>query len=348
VSDAPAASRTIAVGEAEDIRLDPPADADRAGPSPAVGWWDTVRSATVVSLGRPRVRVLALLAFLARGGIVALALPIVVLPGPIGIGIWVGPTAVTAAGPTPRLVIAVIVLVTVAAAVTIAAFALAAAAEVALHQATAAPDPDDPEAGLAPVPPGGRGAHGTIRVALVRLILVLPVLVAAGLAIPPLAAAGYQELTFPSDVGVPLAVRIVGDAPFAVAAVVLTWLAAEIIGGLATRRVVLFGASTSGAVAGALGDVLRRPGSLALSFVASGAVSVLLLVPAIVAALAAAERAQAALGGTPGSLEALAAALLLTAIFAGTVVLAAGAAGWRAALWTAHVLGAAGIRPAGA
>ena len=341
------APRTIAVGEAEIIELDPPGEADAAAGPPVVGWWGTVRSATVVSLGRPRVRALALVAFLARGGVFALLLPISALPSPIGIGIWIGPTSVTAAGPTARFVVALVTSVAAATVVTIAAFVLAAAAEVALYRATAAPDPDEPEAGVAVAGPGDRGARATIRTALVRLALLVPVVVAIWLAIPPLVEAGYHELTFPSSVAVPLVVRIVGAAPLAVATVLLTWLAAEIIGGLATRHVALFGAGVAGAIGAAFVDAGRWPGALAASAVASGAVSVVMFVPAAVAGLAAADRAQVALAGGAGMLEAVAAAFLVTAVFAGTVVLAAGAAAWRAALWTAYVLRVAGIRPPG-
>jgi hypothetical protein len=347
VSEAPATAGAITVGNSGAAGPYPSAGSGRARPAPPVGWGGTVRSATVVALGRGRVRALALVAFLARGGIVALALPIVVLPSPIGVGIWVGPTSVTAAGPTARLVIAGAVVIAAAVAVAILAFFIAAAAEVALHQATAAPDPEDPEAGLAPVPPGGRGVSGTIRVAVVRLVLVIPVVVAVGLAIPALADAGYRELTFPSDVAVPLAVRITTAAPLAVVGVVVTWLAAEVVGGLAARRIVLFGAGSPDAIGGAIADLGRWPGAAARSLVASAGVSVLVFVPAVVAAAAAADRVQAVLAAEAGSLESVGAALLISAVFAGTVVLAAGAAAWRAALWTAQVLRAAGIRPPG-
>ena len=60
--------------------------------------------ASMVALSRPRLWVFALLAFLARGGLVALVVPMLVLPTFVGISNTVGPTSVTAAGPTPRLV----------------------------------------------------------------------------------------------------------------------------------------------------------------------------------------------------------------------------------------------------
>ena len=314
---------------------------------PAAGWGAAVRSATVVAFGRAPVRILALLVFLARGGIVALALPLLVLPSPIGVGVWVGPTSVTAAGPTLRFVALVVAVVAAAAIILVAAFVLAAAAEVALHQATAAPDPDEPEAGIAPVPSGGRGWSGTFRVAIVRLALLVPVLFAVGLAVPSIAAAGYQELNLPSDVGVPLIVRIAGAVPLAIALIGVAWLLGEIVGGLAARRIVLFGASAPTAMAAAVLHLIHRPGAAVLSLLATGIVSLLVLVPAGVAAVAAADRAQALLAGDAGAPGVFGATLLVTAVFAGTINLAAGAAAWRAALWTAEALRAAGIRPPG-
>jgi hypothetical protein len=328
-------------------RREPREGSDRARPVPAAGWGAAVRSATVAAFGRAPVRILALLAFLARGGIVALVLPLLVLPSPIGVGVWVGPTSVTAAGPTLRFVALVMAVVAAAAIILVAAFVLAAAAEVALHQATAAPDPDEPDAGIAPVPPGGRGWSGTFRVATVRLALLVPVLFAVGLAAPSIAAAGYQELTLPSDVGTPLIVRIAGTVPLAIAVIGVTWLLGEIVGGLAARRIVLFGASAPAAVAAAVLHLVRRPGTAVLSLLATGIVSLLVLVPAVVAAVAAADRAQTLLAGDAGAPGVIGATLLVTAVFAGTIVLAAGAAAWRAALWTAEVLRAAGVRPPG-
>ncbi len=359
MTGAPRAPRTIVLGEAEITDLDPSGGAgsseaagrswavDPTARAPAVGWWAAIHAAIVVSFGRPRVRALALLAFLGRGGIVALGLPIVVLPGPIGIGIWVGPTSVTAAGPTPRLVAAIVVAVVAAAVVVIVAFTIAAAAEVALHQAVAAPDPDEPEAGIATVPPAGRGARATFRVLLVRLVLLVPVIGAVGLAIPLLVEAGYRELTLPSNVAVPLAVRIIQGAPVAGISIVATWLTAEVVGGLAGRHVVLFGAGVLQAVGMAFVDVVRRPGSMVIAIVASGVVSAALFVPAEVAAFAVWDRAQTVLSGEPRAVDAVLAGLAVTATFAGTVVLAAWAAAFRAALWTAQVLRLAGIRPPG-
>ena len=54
----------------------------------------TLITALLVTLARPSTWVLALAAFLVRGGILVLCLPIVILPTPVGIANLVGPTLV--------------------------------------------------------------------------------------------------------------------------------------------------------------------------------------------------------------------------------------------------------------
>lgn len=82
------------------------------GPRPArpgwfgwFGWFGGVRVAGRAVADRPGIWLLALLGFFARGGLVLLLLPILVLPSPIGAASVVGLRAVTiAAQPTPWLV----------------------------------------------------------------------------------------------------------------------------------------------------------------------------------------------------------------------------------------------------
>ena len=105
-----------------------------------------------MTVRRPRLWVYALVAFLARGGIVVLALPIVVAPTFIGLANFVGPASVSAGGPGPRLIALIVAGVAAAAVLVVVGTCVAAAAEVALHRATAA----TPEASA--VVASGRGA----------------------------------------------------------------------------------------------------------------------------------------------------------------------------------------------
>ncbi|HYN48246.1 MAG TPA: hypothetical protein VER83_05220, partial [Candidatus Nanopelagicales bacterium] len=78
-----------------------------AGPPPAVPaipWRRGFVAATALTVRRPRLWVFGLVAFLARGGLAALTLPIVVVPTFVGLANFVGPASVSAEGPGPRLV----------------------------------------------------------------------------------------------------------------------------------------------------------------------------------------------------------------------------------------------------
>ena len=115
----------------------------RPAPRRAIGWPRAMAAATRLAVVRPRPWAFALLAFLARGGLVALVIPMLVLPSFVGLSNTVGPTSVTAAGPTPRLIAMIATWLAMALAAIVAGTLVASAAEVALYRAT-------PAGGLAP------------------------------------------------------------------------------------------------------------------------------------------------------------------------------------------------------
>jgi hypothetical protein len=314
-----------------------------------------------MTMHRPSLWVYALVAFLARGGIVILALPIVVAPTFIGLANFVGPASVSAGGPGPRLVALIVAGLAATTVLVIVGACIAAAAEVALHRATAA----TPEAravgatGLgsaavfaeAAAPPGARaprpgprdaGDAGTVRAiaraAGVRLVLLVPVAIVAAVAIPAWVGVAYRELTVPSDVAAPLAARVLAGAPAASVAVLAAWLAAEIVGGFAVRRAVLLGSSMVRALAGGLGDPFRAPLATALTVaMALGATLVALVATWWVTGVAW-EAARQALWGNLDALAVLGVAVLMAASWLAGLVLAAGAAAWRATLVTMELL----------
>lgn len=285
--------------ELDGTPIRPPARPARV---PAVRWRTAAVAAVRVAMGRPPLWAYALLAFLARGGVLVLVAPALALPTFIGLSNLVGPTSVSPEGPTPRfvaLLAAAVVAVTVLAVV---GTVVAAAAEVALHRATVAPDAGAAtgplplaDAGPAPVGPGpvafGSVAPGTVvpdvagpstvlRVVAIRLMLVVPVVLAVALALPAWIAAAYRELTLPSDVGAPLVLRVLGGAPLASVAVVATWLAAEVVGGFAARRAALFGSPALRGLGAGLRDVVAAPFGTALTVVAALATAFISLLPA--------------------------------------------------------------------
>jgi hypothetical protein len=307
----------------------PPPDA------PGVSWRWGFAAATTLTFRRPPLWVFALLAFLARGGLAVLALPIVVAPTFVGLANFVGPASVSAEGPGPRLVALVVAGMVTGLALAVAGTAVAAAAEVALRRATMGVA----EAASVAVPPGEAAAGPAVaRVAALRLLLLVPVAVVVAVAVPAWVAVAYRELTLPSDVAAPLAARVLAGAPAASVAVLATWLAAEVVGGFAARRAALLGASIPRALADGLLDPLRAPLGTILTVATALAATLLVLAPGWWAVGAAWDAARLALAGGTDLLVALGTVLLLGAAWAAILCLAAVAAAWRATLVTMELL----------
>ncbi len=345
-SEGPAGSTTVetpAEGTLEELDgtpIRPPT----AGPaSAAVPWHRAAPRAVAVAVRRPRLWAYALVAFLARGGVVVLALPIVVLPTFIGIANVVGPASVSAAGPSPRLVGLIVAAVAAVATLVVVGTLVAAAAETALHRATVTPDADAPsrsdrsDPSLAVAPPGAT-RRAVARVAALRLLLLVTVAAVTVVAVPAWIGVAYRELTLPSDVAAPLVLRVVVGAPAASVAVLLAWLATEVVGGFATRRAVLFGASVPRALAGGAVDPLRAPVGTLLTVAVALVLSVGLLLPAVWAVAAAWDAARRALVGEIDPISALVVALALAAAWTVALLLAGIAAAARATLATAELL----------
>ncbi len=311
---------------------------------PPPSWLRGMIAATRLAGERPALWVLALSAFLARGGILLLAAPIVALPSFVALATFVGPTSVTPAGPTPRFVLMAAGAVAIALAAIVAGTVIAAAAETALYRATIEPGPGDGDgvmAALRPVARPGAGtdpgaARGIVRVAVIRLTLLLPVAGAIAASLPAYISAGYRELSLPSDLGVPLWARVVAGAPAATAAIVATWLACEVVGGLAARRVVLAGDGAVRALAAAAVDLARTPATSLATLLTGLAGSIVALGLALLATAVIGSWAEAAVLGGPALPELILVALALAVTWLALLAVAAAAAAWRAALWTAQ------------
>ena len=295
--------------------------------------------ASAVAASRPRLWVFALLAFLARGGLVALVIPMLVLPTFVGLSNTVGPTSVTAAGPTPRLIAMVATWLGVALVAIVAGTLTAAAAEVALHRATATPSASS--AAAAPTDPALRAAAPVargivLRVAIVRLLLLFPVAIALAAAVPAWVQVGYRELLLPTNLAVPLPARVIAGAPLPAAVVVVAWLAAEVLGGLAARRITLLGSSVASSLGAAVGDVARAPVSAFLTLTLAIGGTLLVLVPAVIVVGLAWDQARIALVDATDAAGIILTTLALVAAWAGCLAVAGIAAAWRSALWTAE------------
>jgi ABC-type uncharacterized transport system permease subunit len=149
--------------------------------------------------------------------------------------------------------------------------------------------------------------------------------------------AGYAELTLPSDTATPLPMRVLLDVPDVVVAVLAAWLLAETLGGIAARRIVLFGDPSPGAAAGAVVQIARHPlatlGTIAVTL--SGAL--LLIVPGLVSSAIAWDRLGDAFVGDAGALVIVGLTTLFAAIWVSGLALAGAAATWRSIAWTLEV-----------
>jgi hypothetical protein len=303
----------------------------------------TLVASLLVTLARPATWPLGLATFLIRGGFVLVLAPIVVLPTAIELGNLLAPLLTTLLFRGITLSVA---LLQVAGGVGFLVWLfggglVAAAVESEVVRRVAA---DDEAWGVAGRPPGFETApHPARRALLVRLIAYLPLLlVALPWGLYRFVFVGYHELTAPSDVAVPLAIRIVVGAPEAVALLVATWLVGETIGALAARRVILAGDGVRRALGWAIARFARRAWrSAALSVVPLVPLGLVLVIVGM-AGSATWDALRAALSFGADLLVALVLLLVLVALFAGGLLLIGVASAWRAAVWTVEVAGTFG------
>jgi hypothetical protein len=328
-----------------------------AGADPNVAnrprWIGRLRLALAFGLADPNTIVVALAGFLLRGGMVLLLVPSAVLPSVIGVA---GITGVDAFGidghPTPWLFEIVAVISVVAAVWLLLAFLVGSVIDVWLIDAAL-----------------GREGRATVEsrplpalrilldLATVRIICLVPVVVSIAWASSRLYAAAYNELTTPTNLVTPLAVRVVESAADAVLVVLLAWLASEVVAAIAVRRIVLFDVGVWRSIAGALAQLVRRPVSSARTVVVSFGTSVAAIGVAMAATAIAFDWCRVAgRNGQPISITIgvsplattrdfrpavfVVAVVVLAAAWVGALVLSGVASAWRSAVFTGEVLAA--------
>ena len=297
-----------------------------------------MRRSLLLTLGHPEWWAVALAAFLVRGGILVIALPVLALPSlaalsavvaPLLSGVALGDATI----PPIELFAGVAALVS---AVVFVTGLVGAWLDIALFRAAS-------EALGGAVPTG----RASLREALnARLTPHAITILALGFAVFRLVTAGYEELTSPTTSPAPLAVRIVGHAPEAVAVLVLAWLVAEAVGGVALRRYVTDGTprTAGSAVVAAIRGFVRLA-SLATLVVTD--VVVLSLGGALWLATSTTwiRLADRLADGATALDLGVALVTFIVAWLAGLLLLAAALA-WRSASWTAESIRIA--RPQGA
>ncbi len=306
---------------------------------PGTGWARAMGAATALAGGRPALWVYALVAFLARGGMLVMLAPIVALPTFVGIANIVGPTSVTASGPTPRLVAIAVTSIAALVVAVVVGTLVGAAAETGLYRATVAGDPDDPGSGLLPAGAvvDGPTRRTVLRVAVVRLALLAPVLLVLGASVPHYVGVAYQELLLPIDLSLPLPVRVLLGAPAESVVLFVTWLTCEVVGGFAARRVVLSASGAPRAIGEALLDVARAPLTTLLTLILGLVGSAIVLAFGLLMAGLAWERARVTLVDGREPEQVLVTTLLLVGAWGVALLFAGVTAAWRSTLLTAEL-----------
>jgi len=277
---------------------------------------------------------MALAAFLVRGGIVVVLLPLVSLPSAPALATALAPTiealAMSRQSLEAALLGASVIGVGVGLALALAITGTWLDNALAREAETAA----ELDLRIAEVPPSAW------RTLAIRLVAHLPTLLALTYAVVRLVVVTYQELLSPGNPAVPIALRVIARAPDAIVIPAVAWLAGEAIGGLAGRRAAE-GESIGQSLRGAIRDGLRRRG--VATFVLTDAVvaGVLVLLLAVVGR--AAEHVRVYLFDRVDDVSLAAALLLLVTTWVLALAVLGAALAWRATAWTIE---AAPRRPA--
>jgi hypothetical protein len=300
-------------------------------------------SALLVTLARSATWPLALAAFLLRGGLLLVALPIVVLPSPVGLGNLLAPTLMALAfqGVSVAMAAAIGLLVLAIVGWLVVGGLVAAMLEADGARIVAAADDlaGDADASLPPVlraaAPAAR-PHRRIaaRILAVRILAHVPTGIALIWGTARLVVVAYGELTSPVDVTSPIALRVLRGAPEVVVALVGLWMIGEIVGGLAARRVSLAGAGVRQALRDAAAASLRHPVTVLVGFWVPTAGLALVVAPFALAAMAAVRAVRAALRLTSDPSGATVAVVLFVTIWLVGLALIAVTSAWRSAVWT--------------
>ena len=211
----------------------------RAGPAAALG------RGVRLALGRPSLWPVTLVGFLARGGLILLWLPLLVLPGPVGLATLVGPDLLDANGVSARVqVLLTVAALLVAGLIWLALVASSAADAAAIEGFTPATGPTaaGPSAeGSSPVARRGRAARAwlVVELALLQALLLVPAALAAVPAAVAVIDAVRQELLVPTRLDVPLAIRVLEGSWQPLLVVLLLAAVGESLYARVAREVVL-------------------------------------------------------------------------------------------------------------
>ena len=221
--------------------------------------------------------VVAATGFIFRGGIVPLMLPAIVLPSVIDIAGRIGVSAISIAGQPTQWFVGVLVLATVAfGAWLVAANLTGAYLDVWLVRWALESSGGEAAQRLQPNPPL------VLRLVAIRFICLAPVAMALAWAGARIYTSAYNELVAPANLATPLPVRVIEGAWDAVLLLAITWLATETLAAVAVRREIIGGRGIWPSLWEAVVEIVRRPVSTGLTFVALTAASLAAMAVALI------------------------------------------------------------------
>ena len=318
-------------------------------------WRGSLVAALLATLVHPRWWLLALAGFLVRGGVLIVLLPIVAPPTVAGLMSFLAPTLIgqiISGGPgAPIAVVAIATALIVTAFLSIAAWLgtwfdatliTEAAGDDDLGAAVSAAEPsatERPATAADDRPPG----LGTARLGPHVLTGLAFVFAAARIF-----SIAYREATTPGAPTIPFVVRVIQGAPEAVIALLVAWVLAEAVGGLALRDLLLRSSGEGDArdrtspppparwaLVHGIRDLATPRGLATLLVVDLGVIVV--AAPGWFAMQHAWDQLRILLSGGAEATDLAIGLGLFVAVTFGSAVLLAVALAWRSAAWTAVV-----------
>jgi hypothetical protein len=302
-------------------------------PALRLRWGATIRGAFVVTLVRPASWAFGLLTFLAGGGLVLAAWPILVLPTPTGLQNALGNpiSSLVFGAPSATLLAMLVGGLLAALAVLAAGLLLGGWAERQLIGIAVEAAADE---GIVGPAPDLEGAPGIVRIALVRVLALAPVGIALLLAWRPVYDVTYRELILPGNLATPLPIRVLGEVPWVLIGIAIAWLLGDAAAAVAVRRLVIERRPVP--VAWLLGwaDLLRRPHRVIPTALVGVSVLLLLTVPALFAAAIGWTRVRDVVLEGRDATTTLVALVIWVGTWLGALVLAGIGQAFRSATWT--------------
>jgi hypothetical protein len=287
-----------------------------------------MQSALAATLTTPEWWAMALAAFLLRGGIFLVLLPIVALPTPASLITDLSPGFQAVLLGTPSLAGALIGAALLTGLFLLIGWAGLAGSWLDLALVRDAAASDELELSWEPE------RISSSRAFSLRLAAHVPTFLAIGYGTIRVVVVAYGQFTSPDDPGVPIVDRVIARVPDALALVIVAWLFGEVVGGLATRRATA-GLTNRAALLGAVRQVVA-PRGLA-TFAATTSLLLVAAIPFGLAAQRAWEHVRSYLLFGVDTVQLAAAIVVLVATWVLGVAIIGAALAWRATAWTAEV-----------